>query len=190
MVAMMQTKFTQGGHADSFYDFVSDVSVLMKARAGVTYAQIAKSFHPGMHAPKEAARNGVTPIDFVSGMIEDERLLEMGDDVSPKEAHDYNMAVAAIAEFALENKDDWHRTVDGVYFSEIEEKVLTLRPVRNRHDHTYGFGVQIHDGAVKNDLGTTFVEMGGIKAKFAGSDIHQALEQTQDYVMTLRSYSF
>lgn len=175
-----------------FLQFVQDVSVLLKARAGLSYAEVMHSIHPGLDAPRAALENGVSPRDFVEGVIEDEGFMPVGEDVTADEAASFNLAKAAIAGYAFANRHEWHRTADGIYYSEgVEEgQTLFLRPVYSHGLSAYGFGVEIREGAALSGDRTTFVDYGAEGVRFPGPDIADAVGAAREHLRLSSAYSF
>jgi hypothetical protein len=176
---------------NEFLHFVQDVNLLLKMKAGVSYAEVMRFIHPDHEAPRTALDNGVTPLSFVEGIIEDENFMLVGDNVSPERAGSFNVATAAIAGFAFANRAEWHRTLDGVYYCEVEDdQTIFLRPVFSLGLNAYVIGTEISEGAVLDEERTSFEAFGSVVGRFPGPDIDQAVEKAFDYVQLNSAYSF
>lgn len=176
-----------------FLNFVQDVNLLMTARAGVSYAEVMRSIHPGLEAPRMAFENGVAPSAFVDAVMEAESFMPVGEHATTEEAKSYNTAVAALAGFAFGNRAEWHRTIDAVYYSALDEDattILRLRPVFNSGLNAYGFGVELREGARMNAQRTTFDDMGEVVGRFPGPDIAEAVAMARDNLRLNETYAF
>lgn len=182
----METQNTDQTTRPNFFGFISDVNLLLASRAGISYSEVAQSLHPGGDAPRHAAENGVEPADFVAGIMQDEGFIEINDEVSLDEARDYNRVKTAIAEFVFVNPE-WHRTSDGIAFAAFNDDVLMMKPVQNKSDHSYGFGVEIRQGAIRSDDMMTFSSLGTVEAKFAGFDIAKPLNLASNHINSRNS---
>jgi hypothetical protein len=171
---------------DNYFGFVADVNTILLARAGVSYAEVVRSIHPGSDAPKHAFEGGVSPSDFVSGIIADETFLEIESDHSAADVRGHNMAMAAIAEFVYETPG-WHRTSDSTYFSHTEDSTLTIRPVANAG--RYGFGVELWEGISSDHDSAITPDMGSPIARFAGYDIDDPIKQAQEHIASAKVFN-
>jgi hypothetical protein len=166
---MNATAVVEQAKPNDYFRFVADVNTILLETAGVSYAEVVRSIHPGSDAPKHAFDGGVAPAAFVAGIIADERFMELGGDLSDEAVRGHNIAMAAIAEFVFET-DDWHRSGDGRYFSHCEENTLTIRPVSDENGR-YGFGVEVWSGTSSSPDVAVTDDMGEPIARFAGHDI-------------------
>jgi hypothetical protein len=174
-----------------FLHFLQDVNLLLTMKAGVSYAAVMRSIHPDLEAPRTALDNGVTPLDFVERVIEAENFMPVGDDVTPDEAGSHNVAIAAIAGFAFANRGEWHRTLDGAYYSEVgDDQTIFLRPVFSHKLNAYAIGSEIREGAALNAERTSFEVFGTVTGRYPGPDIGQAVDKALDHVEFNNSYSF
>lgn len=179
------------GQKNAFLNFVQDVNLLLKMKAGVSYAEVMRFIHPDLEAPRSALDNGVTPLEFVEGVIEAENFMPVGDEVTPEEAGSHNVAMAAIAGFAFANRAEWHRTLDGAYYCEVEDdQTIFLRPVFSRDLNAYAIGSEIREGAALNSERTSFEVFGTVTGRYPGPDIGQAVDKALDHVQLNNAYSF
>jgi hypothetical protein len=171
---------------NDYFGFVADVNTILLERAGVSYAEVVRSIHPGSDAPKHAFDGGVAPADFVSGIIADERFLENGGQRTTASVRNHNLIMAAIAEFVYETPG-WHRGADGRYFSQTEDNTLTIRPVADEEGR-YGFGVEVWDGTSNVHVSATTTDMGAPIARFAGYDIAEPIDQAQEHIASAKNF--
>lgn len=185
----MEAQKSDQNHKTDFFRFAADVNLLLQSRAGIPYSEVAQSLHPGGDAPRHALENGVTAAEFVSGLIEDEGFIQIADGYTHEEAYDYNRVKTAIAEFVFMNPD-WHRTADGISFSNYEDNLIVMRPVQNSRDRTYGFGVEIRQGAERSEDMTTFSNLGDVQAQFAGFDIQKPIDLAREHMASRNAFDF
>lgn len=175
----------------AFLNFVQDVNLLLKMRAGVSYAEVMRFIHPDQEAPRAALDNGVDPAAFVEEIMAGENFMPVGDDVAAEEAGSYNAAVAAIAAFAFANRDNWHRTDDAVYFSAVgDDHTIFLRPVFSHGLNAFVIGAEVREGASLNAEGTSFAAFGDVVGRFPGPDIGEAVDKANDYLESVKTHDF
>jgi hypothetical protein len=170
------------GEVSDFFSFVTSVSKLLEEAAGIRYAEVSRSIHPQGHAPRHAFEGGVAPADFVAGMIADEGLVCVSD---AEDARGYNLAKAAVAEFAHQTPG-WHRSSDGVYHKPQDEVTLTIRPLLDRESGRYGFGVEVRDGTI--EPGGDSSGLGDVQSRHAGFDISAPVEEAAEFVQSARDF--
>lgn len=172
-----------------FFRFVADVNAILLELTAVSYAEVMRSIHPGGDAPKHAHDAGLAPSEFVSGLIADERFLERGGPASDEEVRGHNIVMAALAEFVYES-EGWHRSADGTYFATDGENTMTIRPVADRHEGRYGFGVEVWSGSSGSIDHPVTPDMGEPVARFAGYDIANPVAQAVEHVASARQFRF
>ncbi|NTF17514.1 hypothetical protein G6L37_03825 [Agrobacterium rubi] len=165
-----------------FFRFATSVSNILKEVAGIGYAEVSRSIHPLGHAPRHAFDGGVTPADFVSGLIVDEGFVQVRDHA---DARAYNLAQAALSEFVFETVG-WHRSADGVYFMSQDDMTLTARPLLDKESGRFGFGIEVRTGTI--EPGGSSVELGDIEGRFAGFDIKEPVSEAVEFITSSRQY--
>lgn len=163
------------GEQGNFFRFLTSASSRLEAVAGVRYAEIARSLHPNGHAARHAFEGGVAPETFAEGILVDEGFRKLSDF---EDARAFNLAITAIAEFAYVTPG-WHRSADGTYFSSEQDLTLTIRPVADKTSGTFGFGVEVRPGSISP--GGTADELGAVEARFASTDIAEAVGEGRAY---------
>ena len=165
-----------------FFRFVTSVSTLLAEVSGVRYAEVARSIHPHSYASRHAFDGGVSPEDFVAGIMEDEGFLCVAE---AADAREYNLAQAALSEFVFETPG-WHRSADGVYFMPDGDKTLTIRPLLDKASGRYGFGVEVRDGVIQP--GGSASQLGDVESRHAGLDIGTPVEEALNCVKSSRDF--